>query len=196
MQSVSSRTQQHGGQWVGLLLHLLGMSLGVSIMLLIALYEHQLKNVFGDEEHWAWWLIQVPKYVGLFLNLRFVACRWSDGLRKLWKYLLLTSEHLIEQQAQYFFGSISLQSNSESESQITCFIATNQLKQASMLHFNTKESSVKCLPLLGGFLLEVFHFQAVQWWLLLPSLLWISPKLCHLFVTCYRFFCSYVISSV
>merc|ERR550519_2494943 len=46
-----SRTQQHGGQWVGLLLHLLGMSLGVSIMLLIALYEHQLKNVFGDEEH-------------------------------------------------------------------------------------------------------------------------------------------------
>merc|ERR1719341_716971 len=46
-----SRTQQHGGQWVGLLLHLLGMSLGVSIMLLIALYEHQLKNVFGDDEH-------------------------------------------------------------------------------------------------------------------------------------------------
>ena len=46
-----SRTQQHGGQWVGLLLHLFGMSLGVTIMLLIALYEHQLKNVFGDKEY-------------------------------------------------------------------------------------------------------------------------------------------------
>ena len=48
--SILCRTQQHGGQWVGLLLHLLGMSLGVSIMLLIALYEHQLKNVFGDDD--------------------------------------------------------------------------------------------------------------------------------------------------
>merc|ERR1719220_217267 len=46
-----SRTQQHGGQWLGLALHLLGMSLGVSIMLLIALYEHQLKNVFGEDDH-------------------------------------------------------------------------------------------------------------------------------------------------
>ena len=45
------RTQQHGGQWLGLALHLLGMSLGVSIMLLIALYEHQLKNVFGEDDH-------------------------------------------------------------------------------------------------------------------------------------------------
>ena len=45
-----SEGQQEGGHWLGLLLQLLGMSLGVSIMLLIALYEHDLKNLFGGEE--------------------------------------------------------------------------------------------------------------------------------------------------
>merc|ERR1719273_1145466 len=46
-----SPNKQKEAHWVGLLLHLLGMSLGVSIMLLIALYEHQLKSVFGEDDH-------------------------------------------------------------------------------------------------------------------------------------------------
>jgi hypothetical protein len=42
------RSLQHECQWLGLLLQLLGMSLGVAIMLLIALYEHDLRSMFGE----------------------------------------------------------------------------------------------------------------------------------------------------
>jgi len=42
-----SRMKQHEGHGLAILLQLLGMSIGVIIMLLIAIYEHDLKSAFG-----------------------------------------------------------------------------------------------------------------------------------------------------
>jgi zinc transporter 10 len=44
---ISSGKQQEG-HWVEILLQVLGMAIGVSIMLIIALYEHDLKGVFSE----------------------------------------------------------------------------------------------------------------------------------------------------
>jgi len=46
-----SKDKQHEGHWLEIVLQLLGMSIGVSIMLLIALYEHDLKGVFAEGHH-------------------------------------------------------------------------------------------------------------------------------------------------
>jgi len=43
-----SRSEAQEGTWVDIVLQMLGMSLGMVIMLLIALYEHDLKGVFSD----------------------------------------------------------------------------------------------------------------------------------------------------
>ena len=47
---ISSGKQQEGN-WVDIVLQMLGMFLGVSIMLAIALYEHHLKGVFSEHHH-------------------------------------------------------------------------------------------------------------------------------------------------
>eukprot|EP00092_Neocalanus_flemingeri_P107182 GFUD01137564.1.p1 GENE.GFUD01137564.1~~GFUD01137564.1.p1 ORF type:complete len:493 (-),score=130.07 GFUD01137564.1:518-1996(-) len=46
-----SKDKQHEGHWLEIMLQVLGMSMGVSIMLLIALYEHDLKGVFSEGHH-------------------------------------------------------------------------------------------------------------------------------------------------
>ena len=46
-----SKDKQHEGHWLEIVLQVLGMSMGVSIMLLIALYEHDLKGVFSEGHH-------------------------------------------------------------------------------------------------------------------------------------------------
>eukprot|EP00092_Neocalanus_flemingeri_P087532 GFUD01110475.1.p1 GENE.GFUD01110475.1~~GFUD01110475.1.p1 ORF type:complete len:114 (+),score=31.20 GFUD01110475.1:1-342(+) len=48
-----SKDKQPQGHWLEVVLQVLGLSMGVSIMLLIALYEHDLKGVFaeGHQEH-------------------------------------------------------------------------------------------------------------------------------------------------
>jgi len=46
-----SRTKQHEGHGLALLLQVSGMSIGVGIMLLIALYEHDLKMAMGGSVH-------------------------------------------------------------------------------------------------------------------------------------------------
>ena len=46
---ISSGKQQ--GKWLDIVLQLFGMSMGVSIMLTIALYEHDLRGVFGEDLH-------------------------------------------------------------------------------------------------------------------------------------------------
>ena len=42
---------KHEGHWLEIVLQVLGMSLGVFIMLIIALYEHDLKGVFSESHH-------------------------------------------------------------------------------------------------------------------------------------------------
>jgi len=46
-----SKDKQHEGHWLEIFLQVLGMSCGVCIMLLIALYEHDLKQAFGGDPH-------------------------------------------------------------------------------------------------------------------------------------------------
>ena len=46
-----SKDKQHEGHWLEILLQVLGMSVGVSIMLIIALYEHDLKGIFSESQH-------------------------------------------------------------------------------------------------------------------------------------------------
>ena len=46
-----SSNKQKEGHWLEMVLQVVGMSMGVSIMLLIALYEHELKGVFSDGQH-------------------------------------------------------------------------------------------------------------------------------------------------
>ena len=46
-----SSDKQKEGHWLEMVLQVLGMSMGVFIMLLIALYEHQLKGVFAEGHH-------------------------------------------------------------------------------------------------------------------------------------------------
>ena len=47
---ISSGKHQEG-HWTDIVLQVLGMVVGVSIMLLIALYEHDLRGVFSEENH-------------------------------------------------------------------------------------------------------------------------------------------------
>ena len=47
---ISSGKQQESN-WVDIVLQMLGMFLGVSIMLMIALYEHDLKGIFSESHH-------------------------------------------------------------------------------------------------------------------------------------------------
>jgi len=46
-----SSSKQQEGTWVDIVLQMLGMSFGIIIMLMIALYEHDLKGVFSEETH-------------------------------------------------------------------------------------------------------------------------------------------------
>ena len=46
-----SSSKQQEGTWVDIVLQMLGMSFGMIIMLMIALYEHDLKGVFSEETH-------------------------------------------------------------------------------------------------------------------------------------------------
>ena len=43
-----SKYKQHEGHWLEIVLQVLGMSIGVFIMLLIALFEHDLKGFFAE----------------------------------------------------------------------------------------------------------------------------------------------------
>ena len=45
-----SKDRQGEGHWVGVVLQVLGMAMGVSIMLVIALYEHKMVEMFSGEE--------------------------------------------------------------------------------------------------------------------------------------------------
>ena len=49
-----SKDKQHEGHWQEILLQVSGMFMGVTIMLLIALYEHDLKGIFSEDDHDHW----------------------------------------------------------------------------------------------------------------------------------------------
>ena len=46
-----SKDKQREGHWQEIVLQVSGMFMGVTIMLLIALYEHDLKGIFSEDDH-------------------------------------------------------------------------------------------------------------------------------------------------